>query len=69
MSHCELVTEQRADPTLKELFQVGPPTDDVKTFAGSFIQKKVLLKKMGDMPRVSMEILYISLKIFGLNLH
>lgn len=44
--HSELVSEQRADPTLKELFQFVLPADEVKNRAQVyFIQNEVLLRK------------------------
>lgn len=46
VSHSELVNEQKADPTLKELFQSVFPADEMKNRAqGYFIQKEVLVRK------------------------
>ena len=46
VSHSELVNEQRADPTLKELFQSVFPADEVKNQAhGYLLQNELLVRK------------------------
>lgn len=47
VSHSELVSEQRADPTLKELFQFVLPGDGEKPCTGTLHSKRGTVKEVG----------------------